>query len=140
MKEKGCSKNMNKKIPHKDLWREATDGETLYRWLHTGAGGIVPASFLFLNGYRIRSKTGERLPSGSHCPINRALKRNPVLKLKLPVGIVKNLPLLITDPTSIIKGWYHFSCQMASFQNDGERILSFQSRRPIPGQMDWRPV
>lgn len=72
---------MNKKkiIQHNKIWRETTDGETLYQWLFKGAWKLFPAPFFFLNGYRTRLKTGERLPSSSHCPIayyyNRKLNR-----------------------------------------------------------------
>jgi len=58
-----------KKLQCNNLWREATDGEALYRWLLKGVKTFFLAPFLFLNGYRTHLKIGERLPSSSHCPI-----------------------------------------------------------------------
>lgn len=72
----------NRKIQIEKIRRETTDGEALYQWLFKGVSTFLLAPSLFLKGYRPPLKTGERLPSGSHCPIGGKNNAKSNCKLK----------------------------------------------------------
>lgn len=74
-----------KKMLHEKIRREATDGEALYQWLFKGVSILLLAPSLFLKGCLTPSKTGERLPLSSHCPID--VKNNAKLNYKLKLKI-----------------------------------------------------
>jgi len=57
--------NNREKIPSDNLWREATAGETLYRWLLKGAGSKMPGVFFVFkrvsNPFKNRREASHRL-------------------------------------------------------------------------------
>lgn len=92
-----CSKGL---LLHYNLWRGTTNGETLYRRLFTGVKTKFLTPFLILYGYRTRLKSGEELPSGSHCPkINKNQVERNIIE---PLVFNLNLRLKILHQKTII--------------------------------------
>ncbi|MFO7745109.1 MAG: hypothetical protein R6V36_06985, partial [Psychroflexus sp.] len=90
MKEKYYSKNMKpaNRASWNNHWREATDGEALYRWLPAGAGKGIPAPVLFSNGYLPNLKNWREAPSSSHYPMFTCnIGRNIILKKQFILAI-----------------------------------------------------
>jgi len=144
MKESYFSKNMNKlqKIPSENFWREATGGETLYRWLLTGAGSKVAGVFFVLKRASNPFQNRREAPDGSHYPMVERPARNLFLKIEYIIGKVSRNTLSMCCPMRLKSRRYRFYLSAGTvFIRCGKRgeIPRVDSTQHLPEDENKRP-